>query len=251
MNPDILAVLGVIVLLFLTWFFYINPAQKIVARRRRSKQLAVVQNCRISESALRSLTYRFIDGEDTVYWADRQHPIVFWQRGGVLFMIGCLMLPAAAAAARYGHGFHYTALVNGRHVRRQLSFGWLWIPCLCLAVIVFIASWVEWLRWRSVYRIITNQHLINVIQPWAWAFWLWKEGLYDPQPLTSIVSVAPDDETGGRIFNYGTVKVKVPSMEAPDAALDIHYLPDYEEFATRLDNLRVEAKERAGELTSN
>jgi hypothetical protein len=236
-------VLFLIVLALVVWTAYIRSAYKILAKRRQAKPLNEVQNCRISAPALKSLTHRFIEGEDTVYWADRQHPVVFWQSGGAAMVLAAVLLVIGVWAALNPIGYHYHTYVDGRHVRHYVSLWWLWILCLPMAVISGIWAWIQWLDWRAIYRVITNQHLIIVYQPWAWAFWLWQNESYDPQPLTSILAVAPHAVVGGRILDYGSVLVKTPSMESEDKSLEIHYAPDFEQFAERLEQLRVKAKE--------
>lgn len=242
-----LAAISVMVLVWLAfWLLVARPAHKINRRRARSKPLKHVDSnhCHLSSGALNRLTYRFIEGEDEVHWANRQHPIVFWSAAGLWLTLAVFGAVTAIWLAAHPMVFHYTTTnLNQVRSRHAIDLRWLSAVGLIVAILGAFMAWLEWLKWRAVYRLVTNRHLILINQPWAWAFWLRDNGLYDPQPLTAIVSVAPQDETAGRIFEYGTVRVKVPSMEAPDAALDIHYQPDYEEFATRLDNLRAEAKE--------
>jgi len=240
---------GLIMLLFLlglalaVWAVYIRPVYKILAKRRQSKPLQTIENSRVSIHALSTLTHRFIDGEDTVYWADRRHQIVFWQTGGAAFLLGAVALVLGIGLMLHPLGYHYHTYTGNHRVAHHVSLWWLWIPCLVLTAICGFWVWVMWLDWRAVYRVITNQHLIIIYQPWAWAFWLWQNESYDPQPLTTILAVAPHADVGGRILGYGSVLVKTPSMEAEDKGLEIHYAPDFEEFAERLEQLRVEVKE--------
>lgn len=243
MTAGIIAVFCLLGLAMAAWGTYIRPVNKIIAKRNQSKPLEKVENCRISPHALRSLTHRFIEGEDTVYWADRRHPIVFWQTGGAAILLGGVLLVVGIWALAHPLGYHYHSYANGHRVVRYVSFWWLWILCLPMAAASGLWAWFQWLDWRAVYRVITNQHLIVVYQPWAWAFWLWQNESYDPQPLTSILAVAPHAVVGGRILDYGSVLVKTPSMESEDKSLEIHYAPDFEQFAERLEKLRVEAKE--------
>jgi len=245
LTAGIIVVLSMIGLTLAVWAVYIRPVNKIISKRRQIKPLSKVENCRVSQLSVKSLTHRFIDGEDTVYWADRQHPIVFWQTGGAAFALGVVALIAGLWLAVHPLGYHYHAYDGKREVIRYVSLGWLWIPCLALAPVGVSWAWAEWLEWRAVYRVITNQHLIIIYQPWAWAFWLWQNESYDPQPLTTILAVAPHAQVGGRILDYGSVLVKTPSMEAEDKGLEIHYAPDFEQFAERLEQLRVEAKEES------
>jgi len=241
----IVAVLG-----FFGVWVYRRTVRRILAKRRQSKPLRHIENLNVSHRTLRGLTHNFTDGEDHVYWADRQHPITVWLSTVFCWLIAILLLICAAVMTKYLNSFSFTipASQNSKERVVHLRFlSFLWILPTVFGI-VSLAAWANLLLvWQAKIRLITNKSLCLENQPWPWAFWLWSSEKHDPQPLEHIISVEHLSTFFGRVFHYGTVVVKTYLQESEDEEFhEIRFVRHHEEFAQVLDGLRAEAATLAG-----
>jgi len=237
----LLLMIGLLLLLAAAWVVarYLQVAASMYAERRQIKHPSRIQNLGIPKRTLLSLTHNFTQGEDSIFWADRQHWIAYWPAGIMLILLSVFFTVVTIGLAV--HPLSYTVHFHSGDQARQVHLKaiWLlWLP-LVVALLCGLSAWLLWLRWRAVFRLITNRGLLLEFQPWPWAWWLWNDEQHDPQPYRSIISAEPKGTFWGRLLGYGQVEVKTYRMENEDEPLhSLRFVGGYKEFARVLNEQR-------------
>lgn len=239
----VIAVLVVIGVAFAV-VIYGTRVHEIAGRRiRRRKPLRHVEHNFVSVGSLNQLTHRFEDDEDVVYWADRQHWIVYLPTVIVCALVSLLFFIVAAVLATRLGPIHITWGHKPVHHLRTSVTAWLWLLPLLAGMLLLWFPWNLSLLWRAFIRSITNKNSRVDVQPWPWAWWLWNDEKHDPQPLHRIERVEEETTILGRVFGYGTIRVVTLLQEDQDETPHVWaFVRDYEEVAERLRELSQEAK---------